>query len=415
VTEAERVEIAALVLLAPVFLFPPIGSIWATLVLIVPCVWLLKLALGIQPIPSTPLNGSLFLLTLAILASLMATLDVLFAAPKVLGVVFGIAALFAIVRLIRERGWTMQAIELFSVAGAALAVIGILGTNWMDKMPMLRAITARLPAVIRGVPGQTEGFQPNAIAGALVMFIPVQIVLCFVTAGHRRVLHAAALFVTFFTVVITQSRGGYLGLLAAGVLWLLWSGRRPRRWTIGVLVIAAIIAIPFRQTFERVVLHQVGSGVATDVPERFELWSRAIDIVSDFPLTGVGMNGTRRVMPVMYPLYLTPPDMEVPHAHDQLLQVSADIGLPGLIAYLALWFGAAAMLVRVTRVAQNVASRRLASGFGAGLIAYFVFGIADAIALGAKVGIFFWIAMALIVSLHESVHEGPREGIEQTA
>ncbi len=33
------------------------------------------------------------------------------------------------------------------------------------------------------------------------------------------------------------------------------------------------------------------------------------------------------------------------------------------------------------------------------MIAYFAFGTTDAIALGAKAGIFFWIALALIVSV----------------
>jgi putative inorganic carbon (HCO3(-)) transporter len=104
------------------------------------------------------------------------------------------------------------------------------------------------------------------------------------------------------------------------------------------------------------------------------------------------MNGFRRVMPVMYPALLTRPDVDVAHAHNHLLQVALDIGLPGLVAYLALWCGAAALLISVYR------NSRVISGLAAGMVAYFAFGTSDAIALGAKVGIFFWVALGIIVA-----------------
>jgi putative inorganic carbon (HCO3(-)) transporter len=115
-------------------------------------------------------------------------------------------------------------------------------------------------------------------------------------------------------------------------------------------------------------------------------------MISDFPITGIGMNGFRRVMPVMYPALLTRPDVDVAHAHNHLLQVALDIGLPGLIAYLALWCGTAALLISV------YPNSRVISGLAAGMVAYFAFGTSDAIALGAKVGIFFWVALGIIVA-----------------
>ena len=74
---------------------------------------------------------------------------------------------------------------------------------------------------------------------------------------------------------------------------------------------------------------------------RAEIWSRALYVIEDFPLTGMGMNTFRRVMPVLYPT--TPIGSndalieDVGHAHNHLLQAALDLGLPGLIAYLAIW------------------------------------------------------------------------------
>jgi putative inorganic carbon (HCO3(-)) transporter len=117
----------------------------------------------------------------------------------------------------------------------------------------------------------------------------------------------------------------------------------------------------------------------------------------------MGMNTFRKIMPVFYPAFLTSPDTDIAHAHNHLLQAALDLGLPGLIAYLALWFGAAGLLTVGIRSTTDPYRRRIISGMAAGMIAYFVFGTADTIALGAKVGIFFWIALALIVALHEKV------------
>jgi putative inorganic carbon (HCO3(-)) transporter len=394
-----RWEWVALAVLAPLFVFPPTGRPVLTLVLLLPCIWIAEAIAGVEPIPRTALNGALAFLLVMVLVSLAATFDILFSAPKVLGVVFGIAVFFAVERAVRNRASLGIALELFSLAGATLAVLGLLGTNWIDKMPLLRMVTAHVPAVIRGVPGQAEGFQPNAIAGALVMFIPLQFALC-LAAPSRRALHVAALVVSSFTLLLTQSRGGYLSMLAGAIAWLLWSGRRTRTWTLAVLVVLVAIAIPLRQRIEPLLTQHVASGVASDVPSRLELWSRAIRIIGDYPITGIGMNTFRRLMPARYPVFLTPPDVDVAHAHNHLLQVALDLGLPGLAAYLAIWFGAALLLVRAYRVTHDPSLRWIISGAAAGMIAYFAFGTTDAIALGAKVGIFFWIALALIVSIH---------------
>ena len=380
-------EIATLLLLSPLFLFPPTGRLFLTPILLLPVPWLVSLARTGEPLPRTALNGSLLLLLVMVAVSLYATYDILFSAPKVLGVIFGVAVFFAIARGVRLN----LALDLFVLAGAGLAVLGILGTNWMSKWPAAARITSHLPAVIRGIPGQTEGFQPNAIAGALVMFVPLQLALAMTSAGWRRIAFAAMFLLTAGTLLLTQSRGGYLSIAIAFVAWGLWSGKRSRVVTIAVVVVILAAAIPLRHRFS------AGSGFSSDVEGRTELWSRAITMIGDFPFTGIGMNTFRKIMPAMYPAFLTPPSYDIAHAHNHLLQAALDLGIPGLIAYLAIWFGAAALLVAAYR--ESPSQRLVIGGMAAGMLAYFLFGTVDAIALGAKVGIFFWIALGLIVAM----------------
>jgi O-antigen ligase len=133
---------------------------------------------------------------------------------------------------------------------------------------------------------------------------------------------------------------------------------------------------------------------------RVEIWSRAIYGIQDFPFTGMGMNNFRRIVPILYPLFTISPNVDIAHAHNHLLQAALDLGLPGLVAYLALWLALAALLWQSWRQTSSLWLRGLALGFAGSLLAYFVYGLLDAVALGAKPGFVFWFLAGLVVSLH---------------
>jgi len=380
--------------------FPPLGRPVVWIALLLPAVWLFAAVAGADPLPPTPLNGSLLLLAVAVLLSLAGTADVLFSAPKVLGVVLGFAAFFALVRRLRDERLLAVALDLYAAAGVAFGCVGLLGTNWIGKMPLLARVTASLPAVIRGVPGQAEGFQPNAVAGALLLFLPLQFALIVVGRRERRGVYAAAFLFTSAVMFLTQSRNALLSLGAAAAAWALWQSRGSRRRKVLVAIGAAVVVSAIAFGYARSVVHeQVAIGLRSDVFERVELWSRAVMMARDFPLTGVGMNQFRRVLPAMYPSWITGTTVDVPHPHNQILTVAAEMGAPGLIAYIALWLGIAAISFETITASRDRRTRWLAGAFAAAFIASFGFGMGDAIALGAKVGIIFWIAMALLVAL----------------
>ena len=134
----------------------------------------------------------------------------------------------------------------------------------------------------------------------------------------------------------------------------------------------------------------------TTINGRTEVWSRALYGIQDFPFTGMGLNAFRRVVPVLYPLFMVAPDQDIAHAHNHLLQAALDLGLPGLIAYLAMWLLAVVMTIQVWRSNAPPGQRVLAAGIAAGLLAHFVYGNTDVVALGAKPGLFWWWLLALM-------------------
>jgi len=411
------VEIPILLAIAPALLFPTPKRLMVLAV--VPIVWACARITTGRIVPRTPLNIALYVLLTMVAVSLYATFDIQFSLGKVSGLLLGVLFYWAVVRWVTTAHRLKIAVAAFLFAGTGLAVIGLLGARWFDKFPLIGAIVSRLPRAIRGIPGAEEGFQPNAVAGCLVLFVPLQAALLFSGAGSRLrgavpgprrtftiVVQSLLLVLTAGTLLLTQSRGAWLGTAVAVLSFLFWYGKRTRLLA-AALVAASLLLVATLgpQTAANMAISQSGPGMAGNVSGRVELWSRAVYGIQDFPFTGMGMNAFRKVMPVLYPTFLTSPDFDVAHAHNHLLQAALDLGIPGLVAYLSIWIVAAVVLVRVYRCASDRAVPALAGGLGAGLIAHFSFSMTDAIPLGSKAGV-FWLSLALAVSLHQRWQAG---------
>lgn len=145
----------------------------------------------------------------------------------------------------------------------------------------------------------------------------------------------------------------------------------------------------------------VGSNVLSlgSLAGRMEMWSRAVWAIQDMPLTGLGMNVFRRAIYLLYPTFQISTAFDLGHAHNEILQAALDLGLPGLVGFLALYIGAVGMLVREMR--GSGLWRLLAIGLLGGLLAHFLFGITDAVALGAKPGFLFWWLLGMVYGVYE--------------
>ena len=141
----------------------------------------------------------------------------------------------------------------------------------------------------------------------------------------------------------------------------------------------------------------------------------------------MGMNAFRKVVLVLYPLFTISSEFDIAHAHNEFLQAALDLGIPGLVAFISLYIVAFWMLAdgwRVTRhLQQNTAkspkgdycevpeegslivTRSLILGLGGGLLAHLLYGLTDAVALGAKPGVLFWMLLGLIAGLYGQAQE----------
>lgn len=378
-----------------------------------------------------------------LLVSMWATYDLTLSLPKITGLVLGLNLYLVCARHGRGlRGW-MLILAVLLLAGLGIAGLGLLYTQWTAKVPALAEATGRLPTPQAGLPGAEAGVNPNEVAGALLWVLPPLISLAALAltrfARLRRAAGglgattlllslASAAIVVAGILLLTQSRAGYVAVAgtAAILLGLAMAQRSPRLaivcgglavsvaaalWSGGAIPLDGqpVTAMPSSEPFTDLV----------SLAQRVEIWGRAIEAVQDFPLTGMGMNVFRRAMHVLYPLTLTAPGVDLAHAHNEFLQVALDLGLPGLVAFVALYIGAFRMLAQVWHATERqdggdggqgetlmsfvesaAATRAFVLGLGGGLLAHMLYGLGDAVSLGAKPGFLFWMLLGLVASLH---------------
>ena len=139
---------------------------------------------------------------------------------------------------------------------------------------------------------------------------------------------------------------------------------------------------------------------------RVEFWSHALLAIKDHPLTGLGIGAFQPAIWQLYPLETIPRELNFVHPHNHLLSAAVDLGIPGLAAYVWIWVMTALMLFRTWHMASTNWIKILVLGFGGSLLAYFIYGMTDAIALGTKPGVVWWYMLGLIAALHKGVAHG---------
>jgi len=228
---------------------------------------------------------------------------------------------------------------------------------------------------------------PLLVAGAITARRPLQVLLWL----------AALVGLTLYLTLL-GSRAGMLGALMAvalvGLLFVLRARlsrlRLPdRRWRFaaaGLVVLAALLPLSDRARglakdgFYRGV-HAL-SFKLDDVSFRPLLWRKTIEMVREHPLTGVGAGN----FVVEFPRFERQAAAK-PHAHNDSLQVLAELGLPGLALFLALLASVAVMLGSVLCSACGPAAWVAAAGaFGSVLVLALVGQFEVPFALAATAG-----------------------------
>jgi hypothetical protein len=312
-----------------------------------------------------------------------------------------------------RRGWQDHGVAgMWQVLFLAMVVVVAAGAwggiDWTAyKLPVLSGLVSSIPRLVGPVASSTRDtadINPNQAGGLLVLGWPA-----LVSAGiyswtaKRRV---AALLITTAAAAcgavlfLTLSRSALAGGAVAVLVLLLC--QRGRLASFATRAYAILLAGGGALTLFALALGQEVVGVragtllsaGVEWTSRVDLWGRALQMLRDRPLTGSGVNTLPLLLQQRYPVG-PGGDPYAPHAHNLLLQTGVDFGLPGIGALICI---AAAQWCSARRVLRTPDSfeRAIAVGVMGGLVGHAVFGLTDAVAIGAKAGFLLWWAFALL-------------------
>jgi O-antigen ligase len=158
--------------------------------------------------------------------------------------------------------------------------------------------------------------------------------------------------VAAWALVVSQTRSAWIGALAGvSVLCVL---RAPRLlWLVAAATAAVLVLRPAAVT-QRLTLGDASTS------DRIYMWQAGIDMVLDRPVFGQGPG----MVLAVYPRYRWPEATHPmqPHLHNNLLQIAAERGVPGLVFFV--WWAVAAFAAAI-REARRAAAESPGAGWPA--------------------------------------------------
>jgi putative inorganic carbon (HCO3(-)) transporter len=331
----------------------------------------------------TPVDWAVFLLILMIPVTLWATALPEVTTPQILRLLTGIALYYTIVNWSFTESRLRLLVAGFILVGLGLALAAPFSVQWFttEKLAFIpTSIYDHFNILV------SDTIHPNLLGGFLAIFLPVGLaLLVFNWRGFSKLFIGGILIILSIMIgflILTKSRGGWLAFGAVLVLLSIL------RWRRGWLALAAtgvgsavaiyfIGLIPLLNAFS-------SSEAISGIDGRIEIWSRAIYMIQDFPFTGIGMGSFMQVADTLYPFFLMGPGTII-HAHNLFLQIALDLGLPGLIAWLAIFLLVIIAAWQVHKLGK-VEHNGWVAGLGAGLLgsqlALTIHGLTDAVTWG---------------------------------
>ena len=230
--------------------------------------------------------------------------------------------LYWALREVPNTPWARRLLNLFILVAAVLSIVGI-GQFFFSEGRVL----ARRPH------GMLSHFQ--TFAGVLLLGALPAISLAIARNVNRRerIFGILAALVLVFGLLVSLTRGAWVGLIVGVVVLLIIQGRM--RWLLLLPVIVICLYAGGPADFRQRLFNTVQFSGEASAGERIRMWQAGYKIIRLHPIFGVGVDMIRweyerfRVKGVMRPW--------TGHLHSNPIHLAAERGLPALAAWLWIW------------------------------------------------------------------------------
>lgn len=310
-------------------------------------------------------------------------------ANKMLLMVCFIAAYFVVKNLIRSRALLKKCLSAIAFSGAIVSIYGILenfiGTPsviWQD-MSDFGEIKGRVVSTFAN---------PNVLGEYLILVIPITVALA-ITAKSVKERFAFACGAAFdvFCLVLTWSRGAWLGFAVSTVVFLLLADKRCM--TAGILLLPPVaVAISLSDSVTNRIA-SIFTHSDTSSSYRIGIWKGVWKMLSDVSPYGIGIG--EGAFATMYPSYALRGIETAPHSHSLYLQILTELGISGAVMFLIFVFILVQMNLSHITSPDSQNSKITEVGIFCGLVAFLVQGVTDYVWYNYRIFLMFWIVVGL--------------------
>lgn len=269
---------------------------------------------------------------------------------------------------------------LVSMIGLAQKVFGVTAEGiWVDPK-QFPDIKVRVFSTL---------VNPNILAGYLVLVIAYSTAFFNQTKAYKkwRLAFLVTGLLAALCLLYTYSRGNWV---ACAVMLLAFCVLFCRKAFIPILGGgAAVLATGGTAVLHRLASIQGGYGGDTSIALRMAYLKSTKWIIEEFPL-GVGWYGYRFVYPT-YNFYLADKSVIMYHCHNIFLNIWAELGAHGLLAFLVVWWGI--FLPAGWTLAYHGRSlwlKAMGRGYVLATVGIIVGGLTDHVYFNTQMGLCFW-------------------------
>ncbi|MDI3480562.1 MAG: hypothetical protein PWQ97_217 [Tepidanaerobacteraceae bacterium] len=402
------------------------GLIFLSVLIYIKPMWGLYIAIFILPLASTVYSVAVIGL---VFASLMLNrdnfnLDVPSAIVPALAfvIVAALAAVFSVIRgdslktlplyaayfmvfyssaiLLKDKAILKTAL-LFQILSALLLSLYGIYQYFFIKIPTAIAWVdvKQFPELSTRVYATLEN--PNVLAEYLALSIPVVLgVLMGSKSAIRKLIFFIILIVLLICLVLTFSRGAWLGLALALVVFAALKEPRLLVW----LILLGFISPLFMPS---VVINRVASiGSLEDSSNAFRvtIWIAAIRMIKDYWITGVGLGLT--AFSRVYRDYMIAGTPAL-HAHNLYLEIGIEMGIAGLLTFI--WMIIASFSSAMNCIKNDNWHSFVLAGVVAALAGHLLHGMFDYVWFSPRIVMEFWMFLGMMSALpskEEALNKG---------
>ena len=307
---------------------------------------------------------------------------------------------FLIVDNIKDKAKIIRIINLLIIFTTLAALYGIFqhftGIDFFGHTRHLHGTLCRC-----------TGFfgQPITFGEYLSMVLIMALMLLFAASEKkRRFLFGLSIPIIFAGLVFTYSRAAWVGLLAGITTIGVLNGKRALLvLSVGVVLICITLAFfPKLSVTKRAI--SILDLAYWSGAERTYLWRSSLKIIKDHPITGVGVDGFRKV----YPQYILPQAKEphLTHPHNTFLGIAVECGILGLAAFLWFLVTLFKMTLDVFRKTSDKYLKAVGLGCFGAFSAFVVSGLTEYNFGDSEVVVLFYLFMGLTMVIHKMCEEG---------